>query len=240
MLRLNPTRGLFTWLTWTTARIFVRRWPVKQDPGSNFNKISIFLQELTHTTCHTGVPTVLPQLYIEKSFHTLFSEWTKMFFAPISLKSLSASYFRSFDTLNLKIRKAFTLSYSRSSKTSWQTVSQKTGYTELKYTDTAVSALRNSHTLTRLLFFCLTSNFHRWSQLWSFLFLHQHHHLSRIQLCLHWEGMFHVAVGQRTKICIHSPEYITANRHQQTSLRSILLDETSKPPSQTAWRGVPI
>lgn len=137
------------------------------------------------------------------------------------------------------IRKAFTLSYSRSSKTSWQTVSQKTGYTEL-FTDTAVSALRNSHTLTRLLVFCLTSNFHRWSQLWSFLFLHQHHHLSRIQLCLHWEGMFHVAVGQRTKICIHSPEYITANHHQQTSLRSILLDEISKPPSQTAWRGVPI
>lgn len=33
---------------------------------------------------------------------TLFNEWTWMFLAPISLKSLSASYFRSFDTLNLK------------------------------------------------------------------------------------------------------------------------------------------
>lgn len=39
---------------------------------------------------------------IEKGgFHTLFNEWTKMFFAPISFKSLSASYFKSFDTLNL-------------------------------------------------------------------------------------------------------------------------------------------
>lgn len=64
---------------------------------------------------------------------------------------------------------------------------------------TGVSALTNPDTLTRLLFFCLTSNFHRLFQLWSFLFLHQHHHLSRIQLCLHWAGMFHVAVGERTK-----------------------------------------
>lgn len=64
---------------------------------------------------------------------------------------------------------------------------------------TGVSALTDPDTLTRLLFFCLTSNFHRLFQLWSFLFLHQHHHLSRIQLCLHWAGMFHVAVGERTE-----------------------------------------
>jgi hypothetical protein len=36
--------------------------------------------------------------------HTLFNEWTKMFFAPISLKSLSASYFKSFETLNLSLK----------------------------------------------------------------------------------------------------------------------------------------
>ena len=33
---------------------------------------------------------------------TLFREWTWMFFAPISRRSLSASYFKSFETLNLK------------------------------------------------------------------------------------------------------------------------------------------
>jgi len=40
-----------------------------------------------------------------ENFHTLFNEWTKMFFAPISLKSLSASYFKSFETLNLQPEK---------------------------------------------------------------------------------------------------------------------------------------
>lgn len=69
---------------------------------------------------------------------------------------------------------------------------------------TTASALTNPDTLTRLLFFCLTSNFHRLFQLWSFLFLHQHHHLSRIQLCLHWAGMFHVAVGERIKNHMYS------------------------------------
>lgn len=131
------------------------------------------------------------------------------------------------------IKKAFTVSYGRSLKTNWQTVSQKTGYMNLSTPDTIVTALRNSYTLTRPLFSCLTSNFHRLSQLWSFLFLRQHHHLSRIQLCLHWEGMFHVAVGQRTRTCIHSPECITVNCHKQANVRNILLDENSHPPSLT-------
>lgn len=122
-----------------------------------------------------------------------------MFFAPISLKSLSASYFRSFDTLNLKIQnKAHSVSYSRS-KGRARTFVRRQMTLNLSHRVTGVSALTNPNTLTRLLFFCLTSNFHRLFQLWSFLFLHQHHHLSRIQLCLHWAGMFHVAVGERTK-----------------------------------------
>jgi len=33
---------------------------------------------------------------------TLFREWTRMLFAPISRRSLSASYFKSFETLNLQ------------------------------------------------------------------------------------------------------------------------------------------
>lgn len=90
------------------------------------------------------------------------------------------------------------VSYSRSETVARVSVSRHTT-PNLSTTVTTVSALTNPDTLTRLLFFCLTSNFHRLFQLWSFLFLHQHHHLSRIQLCLHWAGMFHVAVGERTK-----------------------------------------
>lgn len=110
MQRLNPTRSLFTRLTESTLWFFTRLRPVKQAPDSKFIEIRTFLvlKQSTCTTCHTGLPKVLPQLYIVKSFHTLFNECTNMFFAPISLRSLSASYFRSFETLNLKAKHIFT------------------------------------------------------------------------------------------------------------------------------------
>lgn len=133
-LRLNPTRGLFTWLAWSSVWFLVRFRPVRQDLDSKFIEISSFLlsKQSTCTTRHTSVPKGLPQLYIVKSFHTLFNECTNMFFAPISLKSLSASYFRSFDTLNLKIQnKVYFVSYSRSKGSCWN-ICQKTDDPEFK------------------------------------------------------------------------------------------------------------
>lgn len=56
--------------------VLTRLRPVKQDLDSSFIEISTFLllKQLTCITCHTSVPKVLPQLYIVKSFHTLFNE----------------------------------------------------------------------------------------------------------------------------------------------------------------------
>lgn len=105
-----------------------------------------------------------------------------------------------------------------------------------------MSALTNPDTLTRLLFFCLTSNFHRLFQLWSFLFLHQHHHLSRIQLCLHWAGMFHVAVGERTKnlypfSSTHRCGLSEMSKHQKHPIEGDQVVHPAKQPPDSRKRG---
>ncbi len=108
----------------------------------------------------------------------MFSEWTWIFFAPMSLKSLSASYFKSFETLNLyrpvvKKTKTWILIQLRTKK-------QLEG--------------ERKQVITRGTFSCQEDSFHIWVQQWFYPFQHQPRLQSSRLLGLHLVRMSHVAI----------------------------------------------
>lgn len=107
----------------------------------------------------------------------MFSEWTWMFFAPMSLKSLSASYFKSFETLNL-----------------YRPVVEKTPWIMVQLHTKKQLWKGRKQVITRGTFSCQEDNFHIWFQQWFYPFQRQPHLQSSRLLCLHLVGMSHVAV----------------------------------------------
>lgn len=120
---------------------------------------------------------------------TLFSEWTWMFLAPISLKSRSASYFKSFETLNLK-RYTF-------EEVIKQGNIHLTGYLRLS---------RVGILFTKVISSCPKGNSHKWSLQSSGLSPRRLHHQSNSQLAPLQAGKSHVATAQKHRVH-HFPLY---------------------------------